>query len=441
MNWAEKYRPYSLKEVIGNVAAKEMLYKWALGWQRGTPEKKAVVLHGRPGVGKTTSAHALAHDFNWEVVELNASDERNRDSIKKIAHTGAVNEVLSINGRFIPSSEGARRLIILDEADNLYEKAGDYGGKRAIIDAIKAAHQPIILIANDAYELMRREGTELRKLCTVIEYKNVEVTNISRLLSQVARNEGITGDPSVLQSIAAMCDGDVRSAINDLQSIAYEKKLDRRMISQIGYRDREHELFAGLRTILRSCDMRLAIREASQLDESPDRLILWIDENMPLEYRKAQDLSCAYEYLSRADVFLGRIRRRQYFGYWRYATDLMAGGVAVSKQCVYQEFSTKYSFPIWLRRMATSKGQRQLRYHVAKKLGLYLHCSSSKSFLILISLEPLFENDDTAARIAMSLNLDEHELSTLVGERAKDIYNKSTELKKNRCQAVLFDFR
>ena len=137
MNWTEKYRPSSLKEVIGNKAAKEALLKWAREWQEGKPSKKAAILYGKPGVGKTTSAYALARDFGWEVIELNASDERNREIIKKIALTGAIHEVLSIDGKYITSKEGARKLIILDEADNLYEKQGDYGGKKAIVETIK----------------------------------------------------------------------------------------------------------------------------------------------------------------------------------------------------------------------------------------------------------------------------------------------------------------
>ena len=91
MNWTEKYRPKSLKDVIGNKKAKEELLKWAREWQRGNPSKKAVILYGKPGVGKTTSAYALANDFKWEVIEMNASDERNREAIMRIALTGAIN--------------------------------------------------------------------------------------------------------------------------------------------------------------------------------------------------------------------------------------------------------------------------------------------------------------------------------------------------------------
>jgi len=51
----------------------------------GRSPREAVVLHGSPGVGKTSAAHALANDMGWETVELNASDQRTADVIERFA--------------------------------------------------------------------------------------------------------------------------------------------------------------------------------------------------------------------------------------------------------------------------------------------------------------------------------------------------------------------
>jgi replication factor C large subunit len=438
--WTDTYRPRHLKDVIGNTKAKEALYAWAEAWQRGAPKKRAVILHGKAGIGKTSSAHALANDFGWKVIELNASDERNRESIRKIALTGAVNEVLGIDGTYISSAAGARRLIILDEADNLYERGGDYGGKRAIVDTIKATKQPIVLIANDLYALLGGSGGELRGLCTTIEFKKVHEGDVGRLLSSIARRERLTGDPSVIRSIARMCDGDVRSAVNDLQSIAYENRLEKSLLSRVGYRDREQEVFSGLRAILKAEDMRRAIRQAYQLSESPDSLILWVDENLPVEYTRNDDLQRAYERLSRADVFLGRARRQRHYGCWRFATELMTGGVAVAKKKAYAGF-TRYHFPSWLRRMSHSKHARHLRRSVARKLGGGMHCSAAKARAMFPLLRRLFEDTDTAARLAIAFDLDEQDLSVLVGDRAAEVHAEKVALHKREHQAVLYDFK
>jgi len=164
-DWTEKYRPKTLDEVVGNERALNALRQWANSWKTGKPKKRAVILAGKPGIGKTSSALALANEYGWTPIELNTSDARNAVKIKKVATSGAVNETFTDDGRFISSQTGGRKLIILDEADNLYEKTtgsnqgsedlSDRGGKKAIIDTIKITNQPIILIVNDYYKLIR----------------------------------------------------------------------------------------------------------------------------------------------------------------------------------------------------------------------------------------------------------------------------------------------
>jgi DNA polymerase III delta prime subunit len=80
-DWTETYRPESLAEVRGNDTARDAFREWAETWD---DHREAVVLHGSPGVGKTSAAHALAKDLGWAVVELNASDQRTADEIEWI---------------------------------------------------------------------------------------------------------------------------------------------------------------------------------------------------------------------------------------------------------------------------------------------------------------------------------------------------------------------
>ena len=68
VDWTEAYRPQTLGAIVGNGAAIGKLRKWAESWKTGIPDKRAVVLAGNPGVGKTTAAIALAQDMDWAVI-------------------------------------------------------------------------------------------------------------------------------------------------------------------------------------------------------------------------------------------------------------------------------------------------------------------------------------------------------------------------------------
>ena len=104
LDWTEKHRPTTLDDVLGNPKAVKDLRVWASSWIRGSPKKKALILAGTPGIGKTTSAYALAKDFDWGVIELNASDTRNYTQVKKIATSGAINQTFADDWSVHPSA-------------------------------------------------------------------------------------------------------------------------------------------------------------------------------------------------------------------------------------------------------------------------------------------------------------------------------------------------
>ena len=207
VGWTEKYRPKKLDDVIGNKNAKDELRQWAESWLSGIPKKRAVVLIGDPGIGKTTCAHALANELGWQVVEMNASDKRNAEAIKNVATHGAMGETFTDEGEFIDSKSGQRKLIILDEADNVFGRE-DYGGIRAIASTIANAQQPIILIVNDYYELKRRSST-IGTNTKTIKFSKPRKPSIKRLLQLIANAEGVEVTDAVLSVISERCQGDV----------------------------------------------------------------------------------------------------------------------------------------------------------------------------------------------------------------------------------------
>jgi replication factor C large subunit len=424
-DWTEKYRPKHLHDIVGNERAVTTLHAWAEQWDKGTiPSKRAVILVGKPGTGKTSSALALANDFGWTVVELNASDARNEAVIKKIATAGAVNETFDSFGNFNPTRDGGRKLIILDEADNLYEKTegggelGDRGGKKAIIETIQQTKQPLILIVNNYYDLVKGGGEPLRQLALLIQFYEATSSQILELLKRICVEEGITADVKALRTIADRSKGDIRSAVNDLQSLGLNRQqLGMESLDVLGYRDRETVVFDALREVFKGRTMQASRDCLSGVDVPPETMLLWIDENLPREYLDMGDLAKGYEAVSLADVFFGRVQRRQYYGLWSYACDLMSGGVSVAKTHNYGNM--QYAFPVWMKQLKSLQTPRMIRDGLARKLGALTHASLRKTKeAFLPSFQTLFRNDTRfACRMITVLDLSEGEVKYLLGEK------------------------
>ncbi len=115
---SERLRPTHLDQLVGNPRARAELRAWAESWSatERPPARRAAVLSGPAGVGKTTAAIALANDFGWTVVEMNASDARNEAAIDQVAGRASISHTL---GESQGSAQRSRALILLDEADCL----------------------------------------------------------------------------------------------------------------------------------------------------------------------------------------------------------------------------------------------------------------------------------------------------------------------------------
>ena len=472
-DWTEKYRPKTLDDIVGNDKAINEFRRWALSWKNNKTAKKAVILAGKPGIGKTSSAQALANDFNWTTIELNTSDARNANKIKKVATTGSVNETFSDNGNFITSKQGGRKLIILDEADNLYETSAnsgssendlsDRGGKKAIVDTIRNTNQPIVLIVNDYYNLIKGSGESLKSLCKIIRFYDPFPNQIYNFLKRISIDEKINIDLSVLKNIADRSKGDIRSAINDLQSICADKaQIDVKSLSVLGYRDREKDIFSALREIFKTKNIQTLRETVKHIDVDPNLLILWINENLPKEYIDNIDLINGYSALSKADVFLGRTRRKQNYGLWSYACDIMNGGIAVSKSHSYPNNS--YNFPTWLRGKKAFKNKSNLERIVINKISKSSHLSNSKAKNDVLNYFISIFRNNTGFAIQMKnqYDLTEPEIEFLLGkthayklkeiiaaseiEKAQVVKEEKSDNKKiededkEKIQQSLFDF-
>ncbi|MEK6923164.1 MAG: AAA family ATPase, partial [Nanoarchaeota archaeon] len=138
MTWVKKYSPKKTSEVIGQYENIKKLYIFASQFPR--VRKRAIIVYGGSGVGKTSAAYALANELNWEIVELNASDLRNEQSVISVLGSAAKQASLF----------GNKKLILVDEIDGMYGLK-DRGGVGAVIDVIKESKYPIVITANNVF--------------------------------------------------------------------------------------------------------------------------------------------------------------------------------------------------------------------------------------------------------------------------------------------------
>ncbi|WP_457590998.1 replication factor C large subunit [Geoglobus sp.] len=416
MLWVEKYRPRTIKEVIADRNVIKNVLTWAEGWKSGV-RQKPLLLAGPPGVGKTSLALALANTMGWEVVELNASDQRSWNIISRIVGEGAFNETISDEGEFLTSREGRLKLIVLDEVDNIHKKE-DVGGESALLRIIrKKPPQPMILIANEPYNL----SAELRKNTVMITFKRLNKNQIVKVLERICQSEGIRCDREALKLIAENAGGDLRAAINDLQAIAEGRDVIRPEDVVVGKRTQETDVFKVMQKVFKT--KIPAHGDAMLLDESPEDLIAWIDENLPLEYGD-EVMYQAYRVLSDADIFLGRVRRRQFYRLWKYATYLMTTGVQQAKTEPARGF-TRYRPPSVWQKLAYARSRRELYRKILKKIGRYSHMSTRKAIEFYPYVRALLSTLETerAAKISAFYTFTLEELEFMVGEnRAKEIH-------------------
>jgi replication factor C large subunit len=402
MDWTEKYRPSTLAEVRGNNKARDSLKEWADTWD---DHREAVILHGTPGVGKTSAAHALANDMDWPTIELNASDTRTKDVINQVAGEAAKSGTLT-------AGEAGRRLVIMDEADNIHGNS-DRGGARAIGSLVKEAGQPMILIANEFYEM----SNSLRNNCQDIEFSAVQKRSIVPVLRDICRKENIEYTDAAIEDIAEQNSGDLRGAIKDMQATAEGRDRIEADDYVSGERDTSSGIFEYLDVVLKEGDAEEALKKSYDVDETPDDLINWIEDNMPKDYQGAE-LARAYRSLSDADRWLGRVRATQNYSFWRYAGDAMTAGVAAARDGEKGGW-TRYGPPSYWSKLGRSKGTRNTRDHIAQQIatidGVSMRTARREIMPFLATMTHHCKNRELTVSMAATYELEADHVSFITG--------------------------
>ena len=357
--WIRKYAPKNSGEIINQAQAIQKIKTFIIKYPN--VPKRALLLYGPPGVGKTCSVYAIARELGYEVVELNASDVRSARMVHQILDESVKSRPFFFKGR----------IILIDEVDGMAGKE-DRGGLAALINIANTARWPVIFTANDPWDPRFKR---LREICELVEFKKLTLTDIYKALKRIVLAENLEIDDTVLKTLAERSQGDLRSAINDLQTLAnLGRRITMKDLSILGYREREKTIFQALGQMFKATTITGATLPFSEVDMDPSEIETWIEENIPNEYEDLQEIYEALIWMSNANKFYSRIYRRQYWGLLKYYTTLMYAGVALSKKQRYKKF-TRYQMPSRVKKMAQYKSLKEFLANVAKELQERLHTS------------------------------------------------------------------
>ncbi len=367
---SDKYAPKTLDDVVGNATSIQRLRLFGLDAQKGLVGRPLIVC-GPSGVGKTCAVNALANTFGFETLELNASDYRDSETLRRtLLPAGNTNNLFK-----------KKVLIILDEIDELSNKF-DSGAERVITEMAKKSKQPVIFIANDFWD---RKITFLREIAEKCEFKKLGVDEISRTLRRILSAQGEEMPDDLINEISLKSSGDLRGAINDLELMM---GADPQLRENLGYRSRKVEIFGVLDNIFQTNSFATARAAAQDADVDLSMLINWIEENVPNRYATKKGRYDAMENLSSASKYLESASRTGHYDYLKYSSIFASAGVSLSGGGDFSMLK-QYSFPANIRFLSHTKKSRNEMRTIISKLVYKIHAGKqnvSNTYITMFKL-------------------------------------------------------
>jgi replication factor C large subunit len=304
-----------VQQMVGNEDARLAAVKWLSGWVNGS---RPLLLIGPPGTGKTTLVHVLSQQFNYDMIELNASDNRNK--------IGLENQITPMF--YNNSILGRKMLLFLDEVDGISSRE-DTGGIDALITIMKEPMIPVIMAAN----VRNIKIKDLSKICKVIELSSIPASTSMILLDHILKKENkqLSSDDKV--SVVNNSKGDIRSMLNNAQSKCAGYSSTRSDMFEIEIAAAINGYFSV--TELEKAEIFLSNADAAYPDprfgmsaeERRKDMINALFTSVVSSPIDLESLAGALEVLSKIDLIVGRIGENRYWRLMKYLEVMIAYGI------------------------------------------------------------------------------------------------------------------
>ena len=232
--WTTKYAPNTLNQICGNKAVVERLQRWLQKYPKnlktgfkmagadGSGVFRAVMIHGPPGIGKTTAAHLVAKLEGYDIVERNASDTRSKklieEGLRGVLSTNSLHGYFAGDGLKVEASK-KKLVLIMDEVDGM--SAGDRGGVGALAAVCKKTEIPMILICND------RKLPKMKPFDYVtfdMPFRRPTVDQIRSRIMTIAYREKLNMPTPVINALIEGSHADIRQVVNMLSTAKLDEE-------------------------------------------------------------------------------------------------------------------------------------------------------------------------------------------------------------------------
>ena len=400
-----KHAPRRRSDVVGNKESVNAIIAYLNRFRnpklRSKLNKHAILLYGPPGIGKTSSVLAIANGLNFDVVVVNASDNRNKKSLQSVRNASLFS---SLKEKL--DSKVIGQILLIDEVDGLSGTA-DRGGLREIVDIINSTRIPLILTAND---ISPQKFKTLRKYCELREFKSPTSEDVLKILRRIAETESILVSDEVLLKLIEMGQNDIRGSINSFQILASgRKEIVEEDLKIISFRDTTADIREFLETLFVETNGKKAYEQTRMLSDVDYSKLLLLLRDLSIYFLPKEDydqIAKVYNILARADVALTRARSEMVWSqlayFYNYCTKELANVITPN--------SYLPSFPDWQLQVPSywimlsrqKKGQK-----IAAKVGRVCNISSQEAISYYFPyLRFIFQhNPEMAADLALDFQL------------------------------------